>query len=99
MQPGAIDLPRRNHLNGDPRRGCQDRFEEPLPLPAFELLRVVQEPERCRPAAVEPAVVEEDAGRYEGPGETSPSRLVDASHETDAEAAPASRPRPAPSRC
>ena len=53
VQSGAIDLPGRNHLNRDPRRSRQDCFEEPLPLASVELLRVVQEPEPCRPATVE----------------------------------------------
>jgi hypothetical protein len=43
VQPRAVDLPVRDHPDGDPLRAGDDRSEELLAPLGRELLRVVQE--------------------------------------------------------
>ena len=51
------------------RRGCEDGMEEALALLRLDLLRVVQAGERPDAVPAQRAVVEQDAGDDERPGE------------------------------
>ncbi len=61
VEPGAVDVGRRDHPHGDRGRGREDRVVEPLALLGIDLLRVVQE--RERPDAVAAKRCRSRAGR------------------------------------
>ena len=76
VEPLAVDLGRRDHADGDPRRRGQDRVVQPLALVGIDLLRVVESRERPDPTVAQRRVVEEDAGDDQRAGERAAPRLV-----------------------
>jgi len=68
VQPLAVDLRVRDHLDRDLRRRREDGPEERLPVLGADLLRVVQLRQRADAMVAQRLVVEEDAGDDERPG-------------------------------
>jgi hypothetical protein len=68
VQPLAVDLRVRDHLDRDLRRGRKHCAEERLPVLRADLLRVVQMRERANSVVAQRVVVEENAGDDERPG-------------------------------
>jgi len=69
MQPYAVDLTRRDDLDGDPSCAVEHRAEQLLPILGRDLLRVVQLRERPDAMVAERVVVEKDARDDERPCE------------------------------
>ena len=68
VQPFAVDLRGRDHLDGDLRRAGEHGPEERLPVLGADLLRVVQLRERPNAMVAQRFVVEKNAGDDERPG-------------------------------
>jgi len=68
VQPLAVDLRVRDHLDRDLRRRGEDGPEERLPVFGADLLRVVQLRQRADAMVAKRFVVEKDAGDDERPG-------------------------------
>ena len=69
VQTDAIDLTRRDDLDGDARRARKHGPEQLLTILGRDLLRVVQLRQRPNPVVTERVVIEEDAGDDERAGE------------------------------
>jgi hypothetical protein len=99
VQAVVVDLARRDHADGDPLGAADDGAEELLALRLGALLRVVQERKWPHAVVAQAAVVEEDAGDDERPGERPPARLVRSRHEPRAQTAvEAKQPLAGPAR-
>jgi hypothetical protein len=85
VKPLTVDLTRRDHLDGDPRRAVEDRTEELFSLLRSDLLRVVQLREGTNAVVAKRLVIEQDAGDDERPCERSASGLVSPGDEASAE--------------
>ena len=68
VQPLAVDLRMRDHLDRDRRRSRKHSAEERLAILRADLLRVVQVRERPNAVVAKRFVVEENAGDDERPG-------------------------------
>ena len=69
VQPGAVDLSRRDDLHGNPSCAREHRSEQLLAVLGRDLLRVVQLCERPNAMVAQRVVVEKDAGDDERAGE------------------------------
>jgi hypothetical protein len=85
VQALAVDLARRDDLDGDPGRTGENRAEELLSVLGRDLLRVVQLRERPNAVVAKRVVVEEDAGDDERAGERAAAGLVSPGDEASAE--------------
>ena len=85
VQPDAIDLPRRDDLNGNPGCAREHRPEQLLTVLRRDLLRVVQLRERPNAMVAQRVVVEKDAGDDERAGERAAPCFVSPGDEASAE--------------
>jgi hypothetical protein len=74
VQPGAVDLSRRDDLHGDTGCAREHRPEQLLTVLRRDLLRVVQLRERPNAMVAERVVVEKNAGDDERAGERAAAR-------------------------
>ena len=85
VQPGAVDLSRRDDLHGNPGRARKHRPEQLLTVLRRDLLRIIQLRERPNAMVAQRVVVEKNAGNNERAGERAAACLVSPGDEASAE--------------